>query len=396
MKRMLQKFLPKKNHFVGIDIGTSDIKLAEIKIIDGFPEVVALRNQPCPPGVWTDIIDEESLVQALREIACLDLKEAITCIGGEKVVSRIVRLPRMNDKEMESAAVFEIQKFMPTLVDQLIIRHVILNGADSGPSRPAFVLRKKKEPEVNGSQGEGQDVLLLAVPAATVYQYYSIFSRAGMVVTAADLQAFALWRVFGRTLQGTVAIADIGAKTSQLVLVKEGMIKFVRLLPTGVDILTDLIMNALGVSVTEAQNILRDSDLSAIEGRDEPEYLQEGDDLLIGSFQQMQVEAAAALDKEPVNRESAGLISVLHEGLAEIIKELRRSLSYYSNQESIQIEKLILSGGICKLKGLTGHLEEALGLPVEVGVPEIEFSQDTTYSPEFAVSIGLALREVTG
>lgn len=396
MKRMLQRFLPKKNHFVGIDIGTCDIKLAEIKIIDGFPEVVALRNQPTPPGVWTDIIDEESLVLALKEIACLDLKEAITCIGGEKVVSRIVRLPRMNDKEMESAAVFEIQKFMPTMVDQLIIRHVILNGADGGPARPAFVLRKRKEPEVTGDRGEGQDVLLLAVPAATVYQYYSIFSRAGMVVTAADLQAFALWRVFGRTLQGTVAIADIGAKTSQLVLVKEGMIKFVRLLPTGVDILTDLIINTLGVSVTEAQNILSDSDLSAIEGRDEPEYLQEGDDLLIGSFQQMQVEAAAALDKEPVNPESAGLISVLHEGLAEIIKELRRSLSYYSNQESIQIEKLILSGGICKLKGLTGHLEEVLGLPVEVGVPEIEFSQDTTYSPEFAVSIGLALREVTG
>ena len=41
MKKLFHKILPKKNHFMGIDIGTCEIKAAEVKIIDGFPEVVA-------------------------------------------------------------------------------------------------------------------------------------------------------------------------------------------------------------------------------------------------------------------------------------------------------------------------------------------------------------------
>lgn len=396
MKKLLQGFLPKKSHFVGIDMGVCDIKLAEIKIVDGSPEVVALRRRPAPPGLWTDRADEESLAQVLKEIACLDLKEAITCIGGEKVVSRIVRLPRLKDKELEAVAAFEIQKLMPAMADRLIVRQVALNGAPGGPAKPAAPCPEGEEPEAASDGEGGQDILLLAVPAATVYQYHSIFARAGMTVTAFDLQAFALWRVFGGTLQGTAAIADIGAKTSQLVLAKEGMIRFVRLMPTGVDIPAGLLVNAFGGGVADALNILRDGDLSATGEKDEPQHLRAGRGPSMGSFRQIRQEAAAAPDREPVNRKSAELAGVLQEGLAEITKELRRSLRYYSNQESAPIEKLVLSGGICRLKGLAGYLERVLGLSVEVGVPDITFSPDAAYSPEYAVSIGLALREVTG
>ena len=54
-----------------------------------------------------------------------------------------------------------------------------------------------------------------------IYQYHSIFPGP-MVVTAIDLKAFALWRLFGRTEEECTAILDIGSKTSHLVLVKTG------------------------------------------------------------------------------------------------------------------------------------------------------------------------------
>jgi type IV pilus assembly protein PilM len=363
MKKLFQKLLPKKNHFMGVDIGAYEIKAAEVKIIDGVPEVIALRRCPASPGVWTDELDEESLVLALEEIASPDLKEVITCIGGEKLVSRLTRLPRMSDRELETAARFEIEKFVPTPVDQLIIRYVRLDPEEEKerptPKIKIFIPRTGETREISGNQEEGQNILLLAAPAATIYQYHSIFSRAGMVVTAIDLKAFALWRLFGRTEEECTAILDIGSKTSHLVLVKDGLIKFNRLLPAGGEILTGYISENLGVGPQEAR--------------------------------QIKEEAAVTLDDQ--GDFSASRISrVLQEVLPEITRELERSLDYCV-QENIAAKKLVLSGGTSKLTGLTGYLEDAFDLPVVIGIPSVEFSEPLTYDPAYAVAIGLALRE---
>lgn len=429
MKNIIQRFLPKKNHFIGIDIGVYEIKAAEVKIIDGVPEVVSLRRHPAPPGVWTDQFDEESLVQALKEVANPRLKEVITCIGGERVVSRIVRLPQMPGKEMEAAVKFEIQKFVPTPVDQLIIRHVPLEGIagdqEKDPKIKIYIPRSGETREISGKQEEGQDVLLLAVPAATVYQYHSIFSRAGLVVTAVDLQAFALWRVFGRTVQGTVAIADIGAKTSHLVLVKDGVIKFVRLLPAGGNVLTNIIMDRYGVELSDALKMIEESAVEPAKDQEVKGGVQTIDPLKRGLLQQMdevaavspeeqqniplglqfddifqrgllqQVDEVAAVSLEGYYNRPRGLqlSNILREGLQEMTKELRRSLEFYSNQENVSAERLILCGGTSKVKGLTDYLQDALDIPVEVGIPEVDFSGDEVFDPAFVVAIGLALRE---
>lgn len=157
------------------------------------------------------------------------LKEVITCIGGEKLISRVVRLPaEINDKELEITARFELEKIVPMPLDRLIIEQVRLEDKTRTQKETSKIDREK-----------GQNVLLLAVPAATVYQYYGIFSRTGLVVTAIDLQAFALWRLFGQATEGTLAIVEIGANTTHFIMVKDGLIRFLRLLPVGSNMLTN-------------------------------------------------------------------------------------------------------------------------------------------------------------
>ncbi|HAA89357.1 MAG: Type IV pilus assembly protein PilM [Thermoanaerobacterales bacterium 50_218] len=348
MKRLLQKILPKKRHFLGIDIGASYIKAAEVKIIDGEPTVVALRKHPSPQGVWTEQLDEQALVEALKEVVNPPLKEVITCIGGEKLVSRVVRFPRMSEKELEAAVKFEVEKFVPTPTDQLLIRYVCL-----GP-----VGNNNRENTQNM-----ENVLLLAVPAATVYQYYGIFSRAGMLVTAVDFQAFALWRLFGRKPEaGTFALLDIGARTSHFVVVRDGLIRFLRLLPVGGDSLTEYLMETYGLEFDKAQQMKEEADLSPSVEAESPGVLQTAD--------------------------------VFRDGLLELTKELQRSLEYFSAQEKLSVEKLVLSGGTSNMKGLDSYLQEVLGLPVEIGIPDVAFSDGVEFDPCFSVAIGLALREV--
>ncbi|HAA90666.1 MAG TPA: pilus assembly protein PilM [Peptococcaceae bacterium] len=344
LKNFLQKILPKKSHFLGIDIGASWIKAAEVKLIEGEPTVVALRKHPSPKGVWTDQLDEQALVEALREVVNPSLKEVITCIGGEKLISRVVRFPRMSEKELEAAVKFEVEKFVPTPVDQLLIRYVCLSPAGSN------------------NHENMENILLLAVPAATVYQYYGIFSRAGMLVTAVDFQPFALWRLFGRNLEeGTFALLDIGARTSHFVVIKDRLIRFLRLLPTGGDSLTEYLMEAYGLEFDKAQQMKEEADLSPGE-----------------------IESPGVLQA----------VDIFRDGLLELTRELQRSLEYFSTQEKLSIEKLVLSGGASNMKGLDSYLQEVLGLPVEIGVPEVAFSDGVEFDPCFSVAIGLALREV--
>jgi type IV pilus assembly protein PilM len=312
MKKYLRRLLPEKKTFTGVDIGTEEIKAAEIRITDGYPEVTALRRQPSPPGVWSDNFDEESLVRCLKDLCLPSGREVITCIGGEKAVSRVVKLPRLSEKELRSAVRFEIEKFVPTPVDQLAIRCIRLGmPADLTTNKQAGVSRNDE------GAPKTEDLLILAAPLTTVYRYHGIFSRAGLTVTAVDLQAFALWRVFGRDSQGTAALADIGAKTSHFVLLRDGLIRFIRHLPAG------------------------------------------------------------------------------SENISECITELKRSLDYYTRHEDVSAEKVVFSGRLVNFRELNDGLQLNPGIGAEAGIPAVDFTAGLTYDPAFAVSIGLALREVS-
>lgn len=365
MKDFFQKYLPRKTHFIGVDVGTDSIKVAEVHFVGGVPEVTSLRSTPAPEGVWTDQPDEERLVASLQELQNTQLNEVITCIGGEKMISRIMRLPQMSDKELDAAIRFEVEKFVPTPLDQLIVRYVRLGEVADG-----------RELIMN--------VLLLAVPAATVYQYYGIFSRAGLTVTAVDAQVFALWRLFGREVEGTVAIADIGRSTSYLAIVRNGVIRFARLLPVGGNILTKSVMDAFGIEFAEAEQMKEEAGVMPVNSGGTPSEGWE-------RFAALETAVAVTNDRNPGSMQ---LEYVLRDGLAEITRELQRSLEFFVTQENVRVEKLLLSGGTSKLKGLTAYLSSALQIPVEIGFPDIDMSDGVAFDPSFSIAVGLALREV--
>lgn len=296
MSKLLRRLLPRKNRFTGVDIGTSEIKVVEIQVSGDGPEVVARERCLSPPGVWTEHFDEEELVQALHEVVHPHCREVITCIGGVQVISRVLPCPPENEQEPVSAQT-KILQGASVSPDQLICRQTRLNETD---------------------------VLHLAVPAAVVYRYYGIFCRAGLTVVAIDLQFFALWRLFGELLREPAAIVDIGAGSSHLVIVKDGLIRFARLLPAGAGILTA------------------------------------GD--------------APQLDLQ-------------HTGIAGIAQDIRRLLEFYAIREGAPVTRIILTGGASKLDGITDFLLDVLNVPVEPGEAGID--------PEYAVALGLALRQVT-
>ncbi len=91
--------------------------------------------------------------------------------------------------------------------------------------------------------------------------------------------------------------------------------------------------------------------------------------------------------------------------VVELATELSRSLDYYNARNPQQVDILIICGGAARIPGLAAYLQQALGVPVQVGDPISNLpltTRKTTpealaeLAPVFSTSVGLALRDFVG
>jgi hypothetical protein len=100
--------------------------------------------------------------------------------------------------------------------------------------------------------------------------------------------------------------------------------------------------------------------------------------------------------------EQEKLMEAIRPSLQEIVNEIRRSLDYFRSRikDSGNIDRIIISGGVSRLKNIDNFLEVELGIPAEIANPfsMIDTSAfDKKYideaAPVFAIAVGLAIRE---
>ncbi|MDD4170505.1 MAG: type IV pilus assembly protein PilM [Desulfotomaculaceae bacterium] len=357
---LLRIIVPKKTRFAAVDIGSRETKVVEVSTADSIPVVTAYGRFASPAIVLGDTVGEEAMVNALKEVfltSGIQSKEVIATISGERVITRHIKVPVMPAKELENAVMFEAETYIPIPVEELTIRYVNLGEIESGSKKYLHLL-------------------LAAVPTTMVFDYYGIFTRAGLIVAAIDLQSLGLWRVFSglntsAAREGTVGILDIGASATQLVVVRDRALQLTRILPVGGNLLTHSLAENYGLNFEQAQRLKED----------------EGE----------------LLNTEAVVSAAAGAMQMdfsLRDGLSSLVREIRRSLDYYTSQEgAAPIERFIISGGTSKLIGFREFFAEAMEAPVDFGNPGVpglpgDDSEGIPFDPAFAVVLGTALREV--
>lgn len=359
----LRRRLPSGNsRWAAVDIGSREIKVLQIENGEAGsgPVVTAYGRLPAPAGALSKPVNEKGLTEALLEIkqrSGIQTSEVMATISGAMVFMRHVKLPVMPDKDLAGAVYYETEKSVSLPVEELTIRHLNLG--------------------VIQSRGEKfYHVLLVAVPTSFVYEYYGIFAKAGLTLTAIDLPPLSLWRVFNGQMaaparEGAVGIFDIGAAGTQFVVVRNRELLLTGSLSVGGDLLTRSLAEGCGISFREAQQMKEDKG-----------------ELLNG---EQSVSATA---------EALRIDSFLREGLAELLRELRQALDYHASQENAtEIERFIISGGTSKMKGFRDYFAAAMGKPVDFGYPGMlglpgDDSVAASFDPAFAVVLGTALREV--
>lgn len=353
----MTQFNPKQS-YVGIDIGTSSIKAVQLAADNQRPRLMTYGYLEQA----TDIIKSEtpgsrdSVVNGLKTIireARLTTAKAVAALPSFTVFSSIISLPVMTRKELNSAVRWEAKKFVPMPIDDLVLDWKLLKETRQSPA-PADQAPKNLR------------VLITAAPKSLVKRYLDVFRAAGLQIVNLETEALALERSLIGTDPAPVMIVDIGASATDIAVIVDGIPLINRSIDVGGNTITRSIAQSLNIDQERAEQFKRDFGLNA-------------------------------------GQQSASQVpKTIEFVLSSIVNEIRFVLNLYRNQNSGPLQRIILSGGSAFLLNLPTYLEKTLSIKTFIGDPwarviyPVELKPALQeIGPRFAVSVGLAMREVT-
>lgn len=363
---------------LGLDIGTSAVRAAEISIGRDGPRLERFAQIGLPPGAVSggEILQPDVVrgaIKKLRAVGKFRTTAVAIGVGNQRVVVRQVDLPWMPPAEMRSALVFQVQDLLPIPVeDALLDYHPIAEFVGDGGSR---MIR----------------AMLVAADAAMVGRSIEVVRSAGLRPVVVDLTSFALLRAamveHGGVLEDGAeeneAIVDVGSTITNIVVHSGGVPRFARLLTLGGEDITEALAERLGISRDDAE----ERKCGAPVLSNEPL----GED---GLASDAAITVPAQAGPEYTER-------VLESASATLVDEVRGSLDYYRAQPgALPLSRVVLSGGGALVAGLGAQLGAATHLPVQRdGVMDaiargggLSAELVERAAPFAAVPVGLALR----
>lgn len=350
---MFKKIKP----LMGLDIGSSAIKLVQMSEIKRGYSLEKFGVIPLDPELIVDgtVMDAGRVTDAIRQLVAeqkFKLREVAMAVSGHSVIVKKIQVPVMSEDELEESIKWEAEQYIPFDINDVNLDFHILDYNDGAENR------------------DQMSVVLVAVKKDKLNEYTALITEAGLTPVVVDVDAFCLENMYGINYdvrQGEViALINIGASVANINIVKNGNYAFTRDISIGGNRYTETVQKELNLSYDEAERAKKGE---RVDG---------------------------------VNPET--LTSVIETVNGEVTSEIMRSFDYFKTT-SVQekVDKVILSGGGAKIRGLLPYLSERLGVKVEVANPfnhveinpklfDVQYIKDM--APQAAVGVGLAIRRL--
>lgn len=338
---------------IGLDIGTANIKMAEVDFSRKGSTLVNFAILPTPPRAINggEISDPAAIAEAIKTITLnLKTKRKNAAIGlwGTSVITKRIMIPQMDEKLVGGQIRWEAEQYIPFDINEVNIDFKILKSFQTS--------------------AENMEILLVAARQDVAFLYQDIVASSGLNCSVIDVSGFALANCFlnnwGSQKGQTVALMNIGAAITNFVVIENGEVIFCRDIPVGGLTYTMEIHKGMGISLEEAEAMK----ISACTGQAAPD-------------------------------EVAKILQSSHEILAE---EVQSSLDFFVNTTpGLPVQQCLVTGGASRTTGLINFLSQhtKMGFQIfdpfrNVKINEKNMSGDfTSEIRDFAaVALGLGMR----
>jgi type IV pilus assembly protein PilM len=336
---------------VALNIGSQRISMAVFEtskngglILKGYDSEVIVAD---PAQDASKISQARIAVSDLAQRMKLGKAKVRYAISGQSVFTRFVKLPPLQDDNIEQLVTFEAQQHVPFPLQEVVWDYELIEGADE------------------------KEVVIVAIKADALDEINSAVNDSGLATAEVDVAPMAIYNAFRATYGNPdepILLIDIGAKTSNLLYI-EGRRFFTRSIAIAGGSVTAAIAKEYGISFMEAEHQKVTNGLVALAG---------------GHTEQLD-EAVAAL------------AMVIRNALTRLPAEIARTTNYYRSQHGGSApRRILLAGGGANLPYTLEFFQEKLNLPVEYFNPVRNVALGKTVDPTLVQRDGHLMGELVG
>jgi len=346
-------FNKRKTNLLGLDIGSSSVKLVELGGSPGAFRLEGYAIVPLPAEAVAEgnIRDldwlSEAIGQCLRQCGATG-KQVAMAVAGSAVITKVIEMDAgLSEEQLETMITLEADQYIPYPLEEVALDFSVIGPVEGDSSRVQVLLAACRR--------ENVDTRVRAV------------EMQGLSAAVMDVEAYALQRAvahlaprIGLDQQQVVAVVDFGGSITTLTVFSGGQIRYTREQLFGSDQLLNEIKHRYGLSQQEALTALRSGGLP--EGFD---------------------------------------TDVLQPFLQSVMQQITRSLQFFFSSTTYNdVDHILLSGEVAGLPGLEAMVNEDLGTPATLVNPfkgmEVSSRLDKHKlqkdAPALMVACGLAMR----
>ncbi|MBX4197091.1 type IV pilus assembly protein PilM [Candidatus Saccharibacteria bacterium] len=338
------------SEFFGLDIGTSSIRIVQLRGTGAVKTLDRYGSAPVAGAVaMSDSkADQQKLAQAIVQLckqAGITTKNVAVGIPSNRVFTTVVDMEKLSQSELAKTIRYQADSFIPTPLAESKIDWALLGDSPKDPTKV--------------------EVLLSSVNNTYIESRLDMLENAGFNVIAFEPDTFAVVRsIVAPEAAAPQMVLDVGARSSDLIVVVNGAPRLSRSIPVGSEAIIRSAVAGLGVDAAQATQFVYKFGVS----RDKLE-----------------------------GRVYNAIINVVDNLVAEIEKSIK---FFQGRYPSLKLERVIATGGASTLPEFPLYVANKFGVNVEIGnawrnvsFPASRQNELLSISNHFAVACGLAERK---
>lgn len=231
---------------VGIDIGSSSIKVVEVQEKDGVLNLTTYGELQLGPYANKDIgesvvldakSEQQALVDVIRESG-VKAKQAVFAMPLSSSFVTMINLVAGPEEDLSARIRVEARKYIPVPISE-----VALDWAEVSVD----------EDNKDGKDKKIRNVLVAAIQNQALNRFKVLMQFVNLKNTPTEIECFSSIRAAYKAEEKNIAIIDIGSVSTKLYLAQSGLLRRMHRVRAGGALATRRIAGALNISFGEAE-----------------------------------------------------------------------------------------------------------------------------------------------